>query len=157
MRSECCSGFPSPGYQSRRLDRHITAATPHHSRCLLSRISWVDFVTLNLSSAVIVAATQAHRQFGQLIRRAFLGKEHFVIQKDGLPVAVILSVAEYTELLREHELHEQDKQARLSRFREIARTIGSEVNRAGVTEEQVTEALQEMRQHIYQSYYGQTP
>lgn len=110
-----------------------------------------------MSEPVTVAATQAHRQFGDLIRRAFLGKEHFVIEKDGLPVAVILSVSEYADLMYERERLEQNKAARLLQFREAAQTVGSEIEKTGLSEEQVINLLQETKKQVYQSHYGTDP
>jgi len=81
-------------------------------------------------------------KFGDLIRRAFAGKEHFIVEKDGLPVVVILSVAEYEDLMRERERQEQERQARARQLEAAARAIGEEAQRRGITEEQLMEDLE---------------
>ena len=109
------------------------------------------------SMPVTISASQVHRKFGDLIRRAFSGKEHFIVEKDGLPVVVILSMAEYQELMEEHERQEQDKQRRLKQFREAARAIGEEVEKSGLSEEEIMARLEETKRQVYQEYYGDKP
>jgi prevent-host-death family protein len=99
---------------------------------------------------VTVPATTAHRQFGDLLRRAFSGKEHFLVEKDGLPVIAILSISEYEELMQERERRE----ARLKKFQEAARAIGEEIERQGLSEEDVLAQLEETREQVYQKHYG---
>ncbi len=109
------------------------------------------------SIPITVAATQAHRQFGDLLRRVFTGREHFVIEKDGLPVAVILSVVEYTDLMQERERLEQDRQGRLHQFREAAKALGQEVEKKGLSEEHVMNLLDETKRQVYQAHYDNDP
>jgi prevent-host-death family protein len=45
--------------------------------------------------------TEMHRQLGQVIRKVALSDEHFVVEKGGLPVAVMLSMSEYERLVKE--------------------------------------------------------
>jgi prevent-host-death family protein len=56
------------------------------------------------SQPVTIPATVAHRKFGELVRRAFSGKEHFIVEKDGLPVVAIISMTEYKQLMAEQDL-----------------------------------------------------
>jgi prevent-host-death family protein len=93
-----------------------------------------------------------HRKFGELIRRAYSGREHFIVEKDGLPVVVILSVAEYEKLAMERE--RQDREERLQRFKQIAREMGEEIERRGITEEQMMAELKEIRREVYEEHYG---
>ena len=109
-----------------------------------------------ISRAVTVAATQAHRQFGGLICRVYLGKEHFIIEKGGLPVAVILSVAEHSELVRGCERHEQETQVRPNEFREAAQAIGAEIDKLGLTDEQVMLLLEETARQMDRRNSGHT-
>jgi prevent-host-death family protein len=97
------------------------------------------------STPVTIPATQAHRSFGDLIRRAFLGREHFIVEKDGLPVVVIMSVAEYEEVMRNRRAEE---------FKRLAREIGEEVERLGLTEEGLEAKVEEVRQHLFEEGYG---
>jgi prevent-host-death family protein len=54
------------------------------------------------SQPVTIPATVAHRKFGELVRRAFSG-EHFIVEKDGLPVVAIISMTEYKQLIADQE------------------------------------------------------
>lgn len=107
-------------------------------------------MTSRHSTPVTVPATTAHRQFGDLLRRAFSGKEHFLVEKDGLPVIAILSISEYEELMQERERRE----ARLKKFQEAARAIGEELERQGLSEEDALAQLEETREQVYQKHYG---
>ncbi len=107
-----------------------------------------------MSQSVTIPATKAHRQFGELIRRAYSGKEHFVVEKDDLPVVVILSVDEYEALRKIQEEQERDRQERLYRFQEAARAIGEEVAKLGLTEEEVMQRVDEIRQELYEQKHG---
>lgn len=111
-------------------------------------------MTSRPSMPITIPATTAHRQFGNLIKRVFSGGEHFIVEKDGLPVIVILSMAEYEELMQERQRQEQDKQERLKKFRKAARVIGEAVERTGLTEEEVIAKLEEAKEEVYQEYYG---
>lgn len=110
-------------------------------------------MTTKNSMAVTIPATTAHRQFGDLIRRTYSGKEHFIVEKDGLPVVVILSMAEYEQLMSEHE----ERSRRLNTFQSAARTIGEEVERRGLSEEEMEAELEESKRLVYEKHYGSTP
>ena len=103
-----------------------------------------------ISMPVTIPATQAHRQLGELIRRVHSGREHFVVEKDGLPVAALISMNEYQQLMRERELREE----RLKRFQENARAIGKEFEKRGITEEEMEAELEEIRQQLFEERYG---
>ena len=105
------------------------------------------------SESVTIPATTAHRQFGDLIKRAFSGKEHFIVEKDGLPVVAIISMTEYEELMQERERREQ----RLKQFRTSARAIGEEIERIGLSEEEALAQLEQTREQTYREHYGDKP
>lgn len=105
----------------------------------------------------VVRATEAHRNFGDLLKRVFSGREHLIIERDGLPVAAMLPIAEYEALMQEHAEREQDVQRRLKQFRQAAREIGEEFERLGITEEQMMEIVDQTRQELYDSHYGKKP
>jgi prevent-host-death family protein len=114
----------------------------------------VKLMARKLSQSVTIPATKAHRQFDDLLRRAHSGEEHFVVEQDDLPVAVILSVAEYEALIEEHDAREMDRQERLRKFRQATREIGEEVARLGLTEEDVMRITDEVRQERYERKHG---
>jgi PHD/YefM family antitoxin component YafN of YafNO toxin-antitoxin module len=43
--------------------------------------------------------TKARVNLGALIRRVHINKEHFILEKDGIPVAVLLDIDEYEDYL----------------------------------------------------------
>ena len=100
------------------------------------------------AAPVTIPATTAHRKFGEIVRRAFSG-EHFIVEKDGLPVVAVISAAEYRELVEARE-----RGRRVSRFRQLARDIGQEAEKRGLTEEQVMAELEVTRRQVYQERYG---
>jgi prevent-host-death family protein len=99
---------------------------------------------------VTIPATKAHRNFGELVRRAYSGKEHFIVEKDGLPVVALISIAEYQELIKERRLREE----RIKRFEENTKALNEEAKRRGITEEQLMADFEKTREEVYQRYYG---
>src|SRR5579871_5345889 len=99
-----------------------------------------------------ISSTQAQRQFGEVLRRVHAGDEHIVVEQNGLPLAVLISVHEYEELMRERELREE----REKRTIELSRKFGEEAKRRGITEEQLLNNLQETKRTVYQEKYGKS-
>ena len=93
----------------------------------------------------VVRITELHRRLSQVIRKVALSNEHFVVEKGGLPVAVMLSMSEYERL---------DKDWKLEEFERIARSLGEETERKGVTEEQLLTELEENKEEVYKETYG---
>jgi len=56
--------------------------------------------------------TKARVHLGALIRRVHNNKEHFILEKDGIPVAALLDVDEYEDYLdmQDPELKQQIKE-----------------------------------------------
>ena len=42
-----------------------------------------------------ITATEMHKQRGEIIRRCFVDKEHFIVEKDGMPLVVIIPIDDY--------------------------------------------------------------
>lgn len=106
------------------------------------------------SMPVVIPATTAHRQFADLVRRAFAGKEHFIVEKDGLPVVAIVSMAEYEAWMHEREQQEQDREQRLKQFKAAARAIGQEVEKSGLSEEELMQQVEAVRQQLHEELHG---
>ena len=47
-----------------------------------------------------ITATEAQTHFGALIRRVYKEGEHLVVERDGLPVVVIIPVGEYKNIVK---------------------------------------------------------
>lgn len=101
---------------------------------------------------VTLRSTEVQRHFRDVVNRAGSGQEHIIVERDGLPVIAMISVAEYDALMRERE----HREARLKKFEEQARAIGEEFERLGLTEEQVLASLEETRQKLYDEQYGKS-
>src|SRR5947209_4925416 len=105
-----------------------------------------------ISMPVIVPANQV--DFTDLMHRATSGKEHFIVEEEGKPVVAIISMKEYDELLKDRQAYEQDKQARLKKFRQATRAIGEAVAKSGLTEDQLMEELEKDKEEIFRQHYG---
>jgi len=48
----------------------------------------------------VISSTQLQRHIGETLRRGFKDKQHLIVERDGLPVLVMLPVADYEALRR---------------------------------------------------------
>lgn len=111
------------------------------------------------SMQVVIPSTFVHRKFAELSRRVFSGREHFVVEKEGMPIMAIISIAEYEEFMKEQERKEQEERERderLQRFERAARKFGTAVERSGLSEEQLLAELEEDKKTVHQRHYGNT-
>lgn len=101
---------------------------------------------------VTLRSTEVQRNFRDVVNRAGSGQEHIIVERDGLPVIVMLSMAEYQQFMSEREAREQ----RLSKFEATARRIGQEIERSGLSEDEFLAQLDDSQQHIYDEKYGKS-
>jgi prevent-host-death family protein len=99
---------------------------------------------------VTLRSTDVQRNFRAVVNQAAAGHEHIIVERDGLPVIVMLSMAEYQLLMRERELRAE----RLKKFEASARRIGQAIERQGLSEEEVMAQLEETKQEVYDELYG---
>jgi prevent-host-death family protein len=92
-----------------------------------------------------ISATQARVHFGEVIKRAYVNQEQVVVEKDGIPVVVILSFPYYEQLLRE---------VKLARFERLSREAGLEAERAGLTEEQLEQEMEAIKERLHREVHG---
>lgn len=104
---------------------------------------------------VTLRSTEVQRNFREVVNRAGSGHEHIIVERDGLPVIVMLSVAEYQSLMREREQREA-REERLRHFEAAARRTGQEFERLGLSEEEVMAKLEETKQEVYNERYGRS-
>ena len=52
----------------------------------------------------VVNATEAKNRFGEIIKRAYLGEEHLIIKRGGIPVVAIVPMSDYEKLIDFEEL-----------------------------------------------------
>ncbi len=103
-------------------------------------------MTRDLRSIRTVSARQARDNFGDLLGSVYYAKEAVVVEKQGKPVAVLISPEAY------QRLREQDEQQARERIRQAAARIG-ERNRDQDPETvlaAVTEVVEEVRQQRYE-------
>ena len=93
----------------------------------------------------VITATEMRRNFSAVVRRLRKRHEHAIIQSSGAPIAVLLSVAEYEQLLR---------YKRLMVFDKFTREFGQEVERRGLSEEQLMAELEETKREVFREQYG---
>lgn len=94
----------------------------------------------------VVKASEGHRAFGKLLKRAFCSEEHLIVERDGFPVAVLMSYQEYEKLTR---------QQTLAVFQQLSHDVGREVGRQELTEEQLLDQIAEAKRELYEERYGQ--
>ncbi len=73
-----------------------------------------------MAKTAVVKASELQRASGKVLRRVAVGKEHLVVERDGYPVAVMMSYAEYEQLMRERAL---------ALHRDLVRALGREAER----------------------------
>jgi hypothetical protein len=106
------------------------------------------------SMQVTVPSTFVQRSFKELTQRVFSGREHFIVQKEGLSVMAILPMAEYDALMKEREELEHIREERNKNFRQIARRIGENVEKLGLTEDEFNDFIEASRQELYDKKQG---
>jgi prevent-host-death family protein len=92
-----------------------------------------------------ITATDARVHFGEVMRRAIVSRAPIVVEEDGIPTVVILSLAEYEQLLRD---------SRLGRFARASRASGVEAEAQGLTEETVEAEMEAIRGQVHRERYG---
>ena len=51
-----------------------------------------------MAQQVTIKASEGHRSFGKLLKRIYNSDEHLIVERDGYPVAVLMSYQEYEHL-----------------------------------------------------------
>lgn len=97
---------------------------------------------------VIITASELHRAAGKALKRVALQNESLVVERDGYPIAVLLSYPEYQEFMRLRAL---------AAHRELARTLGQAAQKQGLIEEQLLTELEDDKQALYRETYGADP
>jgi prevent-host-death family protein len=84
--------------------------------------------TTDLPHQAIIKESEGHRAFGELLKRTYCSDEHLIVERDGFPVAVLMSYQEYEKLTRSQAM------AALDQF---GRDVGREADRQKLTEDQL--------------------
>ena len=94
---------------------------------------------------VVIKASEGHRAFGKLLRRVYRSDDRLIVERDGFPVAVLMSYQEYEKMRREQALEA---------FERFSRPLGREIEEQGLTQEQLLAELKESRQEVFQEQYA---
>jgi prevent-host-death family protein len=94
---------------------------------------------------VAIKASEGHRAFGKLLKRVYRSDEHLIVERDGFPVAVIMSYQEYEKLTRQQAMDAFDR---------LSHGLGHEAERQGLTEEQLAEEIKSVKHDLYEEQYG---
>jgi prevent-host-death family protein len=92
-----------------------------------------------------INATDARQFFGNVIKRAYTGGEHLIVEKNELPVVVIVPFADYEEMRR--AVARQNLTA-------LGKALQHQVRARQLTPEQVEEQIEETKRKVYQERYG---
>jgi len=95
---------------------------------------------------VAIKASEGHRAFGKLLKRVYCSDEHLIVERDGFPVAVLMSYQEYKKLMRERLL---------AAHKEMVHELGRQAELQGLTEEGLMAELKETKREVYRETYGQ--
>jgi prevent-host-death family protein len=139
-------GF-QPVMKSQTLDEIIkkTQETLKALDCVIVKKTELQMRKQFGSAQRIVTATEMRRDFSVVVRRVNKRHEHALIQNKGSSVAVLLSVAEYDELMR---------YKRLAVFDKFTREFGGEIEKQGLSEEEVMAELEETKREVFRERYA---
>ena len=101
-----------------------------------------------MTRKVTINASELHRAAGKMLKRVALQDEHLVVERDGYPVAVLLSYPEYQDLMR---LRAQ------AAHQELVRTLGQDAELQGLSEEQLLAELEKDKHTVFAQTYGSKP
>lgn len=92
----------------------------------------------------VINASELHRSAGKVLKRVALQDEHLVVERDGYPVAVLLSYPEYENLMqtRAMEVH-----------RKLVQALGKEADRQELNEEKLIAELDQDKKAVYDLKY----
>ena len=96
----------------------------------------------------IVTTTEIRRNLKAVLQRLRRSRDHAIIQSSGEPVAVLLSMAEYERLVV------LKRREGLAAFHDFAQNLGKEVERRGLTEEELLADLEKTKQEVFEERYG---
>lgn len=94
---------------------------------------------------ITYTTTEVRRNLTSIVRQLRKKRKPAFIKSGGESVAVLLSVSEYERLLRFQKMAE---------FSKLARAIGKDIEKSGLTEEQLLEELEDTKREVFREQYG---
>ena len=98
-----------------------------------------------IPSVTTIPATEVRNHFGEMLKRVHSGTEQLVVEKDGLPIAAILSHAEFEEYRRMKSLTLLEK---------LNREVNKDLEAHGYTEDQALKDLRAIKKAAFQETDG---
>src|SRR3989337_1721004 len=98
-----------------------------------------------LSVQTVIPATEVRNRLGKLLNRVHRSDEHLVVEKLGIPVAVIISMKNYEQYRR---------LLAAALLVDLGRKVGAEAEKQGLTEEKLLEELKETGKQGFEEEYG---
>lgn len=92
-----------------------------------------------------IKASEARTNFGQVLKRVHRSEERLIIEKGGLPVAAIISMDDLEKLSRLEKLEHFDR---------FTKALGQEVERRGISEEQLIKDVEKTKQKVFEEQCG---
>ncbi len=89
----------------------------------------------------VISATEAKNRFGEVIRRVYRDGETFIVERDGLPVVMIVPVRESAP-------------AGLRRFTRAVQAAAREAEALGITEQDVERSAEQIREEVHRERWG---
>lgn len=86
-----------------------------------------------------IQASEVRNRIGEILARVRYGREHVVVERRGRPVAAIIGIEEYDDLLQLRR--QQEAQARRQRFQAIRASAAEN----DLSEEQASQMLDEVQ------------
>ena len=56
-----------------------------------------------------ISATEAKNRFGDVIRRAYRGQEHLIVERGGIPVVAIVPISDYEQFMTLAQSEDKEK------------------------------------------------
>ncbi|MBI5349765.1 MAG: type II toxin-antitoxin system Phd/YefM family antitoxin [Chloroflexi bacterium] len=100
----------------------------------------------HLISQNIISITELRRNLTAVFRRLPKRREPTVIQSNGAPIAIILSLEEYKRLTARRRAQ--------AAFYDFSRNLGRDVEKLGLTEEELMADLEITKRKVFAEQYG---
>jgi prevent-host-death family protein len=94
---------------------------------------------------VVIKASEGHRAFGKLLRRVYRTDDRLIVERDGFPVAVLMSYQEYQKIKRD---------LALEAFERFSRPFGRDIEEQGLSEDALLAELKESRKEVFGEQYA---
>jgi len=106
------------------------------------------------SSEEVINSTTFQRDFRNIAQKVHSGEAHYIVKISGLPVMAVIPIEEYKELIQEREDQDEERERKTREFYELVRPFGEELERRGISEEDLMAQLEKDKAAVYEKYYG---